>query len=138
VTRAVRSTEIRLRDNVYISVSKDPGSDTVMFYAPPRHRDPKIDTSGLGPHQSWFEPGDGSAEYKGMPVEAVRAYCRLHGGVAEAGEMALALLKKLPSGAAEPAPLPSSPLPRRSRRPLRRALFRSGGSPGGRAARGPG
>ena len=109
MTRAVRSTEIRLRDNVYISVSKDPGSDTVMFYAPPRHRDPKIDTSGLGPHQSWFEPGDGSAEYKGMPVEAVRAYCRLHGGVAEAGEMALALLKKLPSGAAEPALAPEQP-----------------------------
>ncbi len=109
MTRAVRPTEIRLRDNVYVTVSQNQGSETVTLYAPPNHRDPKIDASGLGPHQSWFEPGDGSAEYKGMPVEAVRAYCRLHGGVAEAGEMALALLKKLPSAAAEPVPAPEQP-----------------------------
>jgi len=58
-------------------------------------RDPAVVSSGLGRFTVFHEPGDGSAEHGGMPVEIVRAYARAHGGVAEAGEQALSLLKEL-------------------------------------------
>lgn len=63
-------------------------------------RDRATDASGLGAYQTTQKPGDLTATHEGMPVEVVRAYAKAHGGVAEAGDTALALLKRLPTAAA--------------------------------------
>lgn len=64
-------------------------------------------------HFQTARSGERHAEHKRMPVEVVRAYAIGHGGVAEPGPVAIALLKKLPSrnaqGAKEVAPAPSFP-----------------------------
>ncbi|MFC6743512.1 hypothetical protein [Methylobacterium tardum] len=72
------------------------------------------DTAGsaLAPYRRPGDNGDGLAAFSGMPVEAVRSYCRLHGGVAQTGETARILLQALPSEAdAPPAPAPAAEAP---------------------------
>lgn len=88
-----------LKSGVHLSVSRRRPGSAITLYGPPSHRDPHVPASGLAPFQTWFEPGDGNAEFSGMPVEVVRSFCKLHGGVAQAGQEALALLKMLPSQA---------------------------------------
>lgn len=95
--------------------------DGIAFYVRERHgriiveagwRDRVLQASELARYQAGRDPGELSARFEGMPVETVRAYAKAHGGVSEAGERALALLKRLPSAAAaanEPAPVPEAP-----------------------------
>jgi hypothetical protein len=40
---------------------------------------------------TFHEPGDPTAEHRGMPVEIVRVYTKIHGGVASAGVEAVDL-----------------------------------------------
>lgn len=54
---------------------------------------------GLWRYRTAHRPGELYAEHQGMPVERVRAYALGHGGVAEGGPVAVALLKRLPSEA---------------------------------------
>jgi hypothetical protein len=105
VTTPIRPTQIRCKDGKIFSVQRLGGGITVHA----DFRDPAVVASGLGRYMTFHEPGDGSAEHTGMPVEIVRAYAKAHGGVAEAGAEALALLKKLPSEAAAPAPEQPAP-----------------------------
>ncbi|MFC6776570.1 hypothetical protein [Methylobacterium gregans] len=135
MTRPVSPTEIRCKDGRVFSVERMGGGITVFA----DFRDPAVDATGLGRFQTFHEPGDGSAEHTGMPVEIVRAYAKAHGGVAEAGAEAVALLKALPSRpalpAAEPAPAPEQPAPAVEEAAAPRPFP---GSPGGRAAPGRG
>lgn len=107
MTRPISPTEIRCKDGRVFSVQRLGGGITVHA----DFRDPAVVASGLGRFPTFHEPGDGSAEHTGMPVEILRAYAKAHGGVAEAGAEALALLKGLSSAAAEPAPAPEQPAP---------------------------
>lgn len=102
----IRPDALVLKSGVHISVSRSRPAASITLYAPPSHRDPHVPASGLAAFQTWFEPGDGNAEFTGMPVEIVRAFCKLHGGVAQAGEEALVLLKALPS---QPDPVMGAP-----------------------------
>jgi hypothetical protein len=65
--------------------------------------DPVSLSCGLARFQT-ARAGERHAEHQGMPVEAVRAYAMGHGGVAEGGAVAIALLKRLPSRNVQGAP----------------------------------
>jgi len=58
---------------------------------------------GLWRYRTAHRPGELYAEHQNMPVERVRAYALGHGGVAEGGPVAVALLKRLPSEASKGA-----------------------------------
>ncbi len=118
MTRPIDPTEVLCKDGRIFSVDRKGGRVTV--YA--SFRDRIAVDAGLAKFTTFHEPGDACAEHAGMPVEIVREYARLHGGVAQAGEQALALLKEL----AGEADAPTAPPPR-----TRPALFTdSPASPG--------
>lgn len=111
MSTSLKSTDVRCKDGVIFSVGPEgcrnsPGAQVVV-YAP--LRDPAVAASGLAKFETFHEPGDARAEHAGMTIEVVRAYARLHGGVAEAGPEALEFLKRLPSAEVEPAPVPEAP-----------------------------
>lgn len=95
MTALDRATDIRLKDGTTISVHT-PGGGVVIVTTPV---DEAAAATGLSAYRSAPVGSSGQGMHAGMPVEIVRAYCRAHGGVAEAGETALALLKSLPSQA---------------------------------------
>lgn len=97
--RTARPNEVILRSGQGFSVAGTPGSVTLHA----SFRDKHASACGLSRYMTFHEPGDGTAEHQGMPVEIVRAYTKIHGGVAQAGAEALALLKSLPSAEAPPA-----------------------------------
>ncbi len=106
----LKPNAIRCKDSTVFSVGPEgcrdrPGARIVVYAS---FRDAMRQSSGLARFEIFHEPGDASAEHAGMPVEIVRAYARLHGGVAEAGEKALEFLKRLPSAADTPAPIPEA------------------------------
>lgn len=107
MTFPLKPADVRCKDGTRFIVTGTPGH--VVVFA--TFRDKAVIECGLGRYHTFHEPGDLRAEHQGMPVEIVRAYAKAHGGVAEAGEKALALLKTLPSQA-EPvmgAPTDSQP-----------------------------
>lgn len=124
MTRPLSPTDIRCKDGVVFTVDRKCGSITVFA----TFRDDLRTSSGLARYDTFHEPGDARAEHTGMPVEIVRAYAKAHGGVAEAGPQALALLKELPSQTA-PVPDPEPP-PALLRRGCP-GRSRGGRSPGG-------
>ena len=109
MTAIDHATDIRLKDGTTISVHS-PAGGSVIVTTPV---DEAVEATGLAAYRSAPVGSNGRGMHEGMPVEIVRAYCRAHGGVAEAGETALALLKTLPSSA-DPvmgAPVTDSPAP---------------------------
>jgi hypothetical protein len=100
--RSPRPDEVILRSGQAFTVAGAPGNVTLRASL----RDKYISDCGLGRYMTFHEPGDPTAEHRGMPVEIVRVYTKIHGGVASAGVEALALLKTLPSAE---APLPDAP-----------------------------
>ncbi|QRE76836.1 hypothetical protein [Methylobacterium aquaticum] len=107
----LRPNSIRCKDGHVFSVGPEgchdcPGARVVVYA---NFRDAMRQSSGLARFEIFHEPGDASAEHAGMPVEIVRAYARAHGGVAEAGALALEFLKRLPSATSDPAPTPEAP-----------------------------
>ncbi len=103
--RSPRSDQVILRSGQAFSVAGAPGNVTLYVDFRDRH----ADACGLSRFMTFHEPGDGTAEHQGMPVEVVRAYTKIHGGVAQAGSEALALLKSIPSAEAPPAAAPPAP-----------------------------
>lgn len=106
MTRPIDPTEVLCKDGRIFSVDRKGGRVTV--YA--SFRDRIAVDAGLARFTTFHEPGDACAEHAGMPVEIVREYARLHGGVAQAGEQALALLKEL-AGEAPAAEAPATDSP---------------------------
>ncbi|MBI1689548.1 hypothetical protein [Methylorubrum sp. DB1722] len=98
-----RRLDPNVEDEAYIV---DPG---VRLRAVPE--DPAVEASGLARYWRHHNRREGNdALYAGVPVEVVRAFIRAHGGFAEAGEEALAEMKR--AGEAEkPAPAPAEPSP---------------------------
>ncbi|APX86007.1 hypothetical protein BV511_15645 [Methylorubrum extorquens] len=138
---------VRCKDGVILSILDplrrlDPSQDAEAYILDPGVRlravpeDPTVEASGLAGYWRHHNRREGNdALYAGVPVATVWAFIRAHGGFAEAGEEALAELKRAgeaekPTPAPEPAPLPRPP--QRRRRSPRRALF--WGSRCGRAA----
>ncbi len=105
MTPPLAPTDVLCKDGRLFSVDRKCGQITVFA----SFRDRIAVDAGLARFTTFHEPGDACAEHAGMPVEVVREYARLHGGVAQAGEQALALLKELAgeAQAAEPAPTDS-------------------------------
>lgn len=98
MTRTIDPTEVLCKDGGSFSVSRKGGR--IAIFA--SFRDRLAVDAGLARYTTFHEPGDACAEHTGMPVEVVREYARLHGGVAQAGEQALALLKELAGETATP------------------------------------
>lgn len=91
---AVEPNRIACRDGVVFFV-KERATGVIVVTAP---REDAVSVScGLSRYRIPARAGEPYAEHQGMPVEAVRAYAMGHGGVAEPGAVAVALLKKLPS-----------------------------------------
>lgn len=104
MTRPISPTDILCKDGKLFSVAMKCGAITVFA----TFRDDLRAASGLARFSTFHEPGDTCAEHTGMPVEIVRAYAKAHGGVAEVGAEALALLKSLPSQADPPMGAPAT------------------------------
>lgn len=126
MTRPIDPTAILCKDGRSFSVDRKCGRVTVFA----SFRDRLAVDAGLARFTTFHEPGDACAEHAGMPVEVVREYARLHGGVAQAGEQAIALLKELAGETAappEPAPVAEAPPTDSPARPSRtQALMAAG------------
>ncbi len=113
---------LRCKDGAVISILDplrrlDPSQEEETFIVDPGVRmravpeDPAVEASGLARYWRSHDRREGNdALYACVPVAMVRAFIRLHGGFAEAGEEALAELKR--AGEAEKAaPAPKQPAP---------------------------
>lgn|GEM_PF-2802418 len=102
----IRSEHLRCKDGTLISIlppfrrldTSREGEEEIVD-PPVRLRavpeDPAVQASGLAAYWRSHSRREGSdAEYSRVPVAVVRVFVRLHGGVAEAGEEALAELKR--------------------------------------------
>ena len=87
---------IACRDGVVFFV-RERATGTIVVSA--LHDDAVSLSCGLSRYRAPHRPGEAYAEHTRMPVERVRAYAIGHGGVAEGGPVAIALLKKLRSEA---------------------------------------
>ncbi|SDM56975.1 hypothetical protein SAMN05216360_102470 [Methylobacterium phyllostachyos] len=106
----LHATEVKCRDGETFSVHAH-GPRLTLITAPDTDM---TAASALAPYRRPSDPWDGLALYGGMPVEAVRSFCALHGGVAQIGRTAQTLLRALPSEAdppAEQAPAVETPIP---------------------------
>ncbi|MGU3543553.1 hypothetical protein [Methylobacterium sp. A52T] len=88
-------TDVQCKNGVAFSVHA-PGPTVTIVTAPD---DAITASSALAPYRRDGHAADGYAHYTGMPVEAVRAYCVTHGGVARIGRTAQSLLQALPTEA---------------------------------------
>ncbi|QGY03184.1 hypothetical protein MMSR116_15800 [Methylobacterium mesophilicum SR1.6/6] len=91
----LHATEVKCKDGVTFSVHA-PGPRLTIVTAPNTEM---TANSAIGPYRREVSPGNGTALYGGMPVEAVRAFCVMHGGVAQIGTTAQDLLQALPTEA---------------------------------------
>lgn len=102
----IRSEHLRCKDGALISIlppfrrlDTSQEGEVDIVDPPVRLRavpeDPAVQASGLAAYWRHHNRREGDdAEYSRVPVAIVRAFVRLHGGVAEAGEEALAELKR--------------------------------------------
>lgn len=109
---------LRCKDGCIISILDplrriDPSQDDEAYIVDPAVRlravpeDPAVEASGLAGYWRHHNRREGNdAEYSRVPVATVRAFIRAHGGFAEAGEEALAELKR--AGEAEKPPAPEA------------------------------
>lgn len=109
----IQPNHVLCKDGTRFSVGDAQGRNAGTIFLPAH--DKKAAEAGLAPFDSFYEPGDASAEYRGMPVALIRAYCRLHGGVAEIGPRAKAALQALSDREAQaladmPPPPPDDPI----------------------------
>lgn len=102
---AIEPNRIACRDGVVFYV-RERATGAIVLSA---LRDDSVSQAcGLWRYRTAHRDGELYAEHENMPVEVARAYALGHGGVAEGGPVAIALLKRLPSeanqGAQEVAP----------------------------------
>lgn len=102
----LRSHDLLCKDGTRISILDptrrlDPNAEDEAFIVDPGVRmravpeDPAVEASGLARYWRHHDRREGNdALYAGVPVSVVRSFIRLHGGFDEAGEEALAELKR--------------------------------------------
>lgn len=99
----IEPVEVKLRNGVTFRVHAT-GPRLTIVTAPD---DEHARAAGLSAYRTG-PAADGYALHAGMPVEIVRAYCRVHGGVAQIGATAQRLLQALPSQADPPMGAPAT------------------------------
>lgn len=85
----LKPSAVACRDGHRFAVEAADGSLVVTAPA----GDPALEPAGLSPYEDATQARPGVLRHSGVPVDAVRALIRLHGGFAEAGPDAMAALK---------------------------------------------